>query len=289
MNRLFGNVLFGLLFVSIYAVSLFPMRVLYALSSITSLMILYLFSYRKQTVVQNLSRSFPDKNYREIDHIMKGFYLSFTDNVAEILKSLSISHSNQMDKLTVSGMELIKEQLSEGKNVIVCMGHCGNWEILNTLPIHIDTHMYAIYKPLRNKSVDRLFIKLRGRFGMGLVPARSIVRHILTHTHQPSVYFFIADQCPKLIEEQYKVHFLNQQTSMFSGTEKLAHSTNAAVMYMHVTRSERGKYQATCKPICLNPKETAPVEIIQRYSELLEQNILESPSDWLWTHKRWKR
>lgn len=286
---MFGNVSFGLLYVGTYAASLLPMRILYGMSSLSSILMLHLFPYRKSTVIQNLSRSFPERNYREINSIMKDFYRSFTDNVAEILKSLSISGNRQMDKLTVKGMDKVEEQLLEGKNVIICMGHCGNWEILNTLPLHADTNMYAVYKPLRNKLMDRLFLKLRSRFGMKLIPAKSIVRHILLHKNDPSVYFFIADQCPALVDEKYRMKLLNQPTGMFSGVGKLAHSVDAAVMYMHVIRSRRGKYTAVCKPVCLHPKETPPVEIIRRYSELLEQNILEKPGDWLWTHKRWKR
>lgn len=289
MNKYLGDISFSFLYASVYMVSLLPMRILYGISAFSSLMMLYVLPYRKSTVRQNLCRSFPEKNDREIDLVMRAFYRSFTDNVAEILKSLTISRERQMGKLTVIGMDMIEKQLNEGKNVIVCMGHCGNWEILNTLPIHVSNNMFAIYKPLRSKALDRLFLALRGRFGMGLVPAKSIVRHILSNKGKPSVYYFIADQCPKTVEEKYQVNLLNQKTSMFSGVEKLAHSTNSAVMYMNVTRASRGKYVAECKLICVEPKETVPVEIIQRYSVLLEQNIQERPSDWLWTHKRWKR
>ncbi|MDH6357168.1 lysophospholipid acyltransferase family protein [Parabacteroides sp. PF5-9] len=290
MNRLFFAFYFSCFYAGIYLVSLLPMIVLYRISAFSSFMMLHVFSYRKGTVIQNLSRSFPEKNYEEIDRIMREFYRSFADNAAEILKSLSISSENQMDKvISITGMDLIEEQLLNNKHVIVSMGHCGNWELLSILSLHASNNMYAVYKPLKNKAMDKLFLTMRSRFGMQLVPAKSVVRHILSNKNNPSVYFFIADQCPKLVEEKYRVHMLNQTTSMFTGVEKLARSVDAPVMYMHITRSGRGQYHVSYKPICLESKMSQETEIIQHYSSLLEQNIREKPSDWLWTHKRWKR
>jgi len=249
----------------------------------------YVIPYRKNTVYLNLCRSFPEKNGKEIDVIMRDFYRLFTDNVAEIFKSFSISAIEQAQKVTVTGTELIENQLRSNKHVIICMGHCGNWEILNILSQQAPANMYAVYKPLKNGAIDRLFLLLRSRFGMQLVQAKSVVRHILTNKGNPSVYFFIADQCPKHVEEKYRMVMLNQQTSMFSGVEKLARSTNAAVMYMHVIRKRKGEYEIVYKPICVESKDTGETDIIKQYTLYLEENIRERPSDWLWTHKRWKR
>jgi KDO2-lipid IV(A) lauroyltransferase len=265
------------------------MRMLYQISAFISFFMFYIFPYRKNTVMLNLSRSFPEKNEKEINLIMRDFYRLLTDNVAEIIKSFSISAIEQAKKVSVTGMELIENQLLNNKHVIICMGHCGNWEILNILSQQAPANMYAVYKPLRNNVVDRLFLILRSRFGMRPVQTKSVVRHILTNKKNPSIYLFVADQCPKQVEEKYRVMMLNQKTSMFSGVEKLARSTNAAVMYMHVTRKDRGKYEIAYKPICIESKNTDETEIIKQYSVFLEQNIRERPSDWLWTHKRWKR
>jgi len=272
-----------------YVVGLLPMWVLYLISSFFAFLMFRLIPYRKNVVTQNLSRSFPEKSKEERTILVQDFYRCFTDNVVEIIKSFSITPEQQMRKVSVTGIELIHEQLRNNKHVIISMGHCGNWEILNILSHQTSVNMYAVYKPLRNKTVDKLFLRLRSRFGMELISSKSIVRHLLSNKGNPSVYFFIADQCPRVVEEKYRLEMLNQRTSMFSGVEKLACLTDAAVMYMHVIRSCRGKYAITYKPISMNPKETKETEIIKHYALLLEQNIQERPSDWLWSHKRWKR
>lgn len=270
-------------------VGLLPMWVLYLISSFFAFLMFRLVPYRKGVVTQNLARSFPEKSEKERKQLAQDFYQCFTDNVVEIVKSFSITAERQKQKVTVIGLEQIEEQLHNNKHVIISMGHCGNWEVLNILAHQYPANMFAVYKPLRNRPVDQLFLRLRSRFGMGLVPAKSIVRHLLSNKGKPSVYFFIADQCPRVVEEKYRLMMLNQPTSMFSGVEKLACLTDAAVFYMHVIRSARGHYVITYKPITDRPKETQETEIIHQYARLLEQNILERPSDWLWSHKRWKR
>jgi len=42
------------------------------------------------------------------------------------------------------------------------------------------------------------------------------------------------------------------------------------------------------RTIAADPKSTAEGDITTAYAQMLEQNILEQPELWLWTHNRWK-
>jgi KDO2-lipid IV(A) lauroyltransferase len=269
--------------------SLLPMPVLYRFSNGIYRLVFHVFSYRKSVVVQNLSRAFPDKKYNEIGRIMSGFYRSFCDNTVEILKSMSIPARQQKEKVLLVDFDIIEGQIRQGKQVIASMGHCGNWEILNILPLMLDVDVHAVYQPLRAKCIDRLFLKIRSRFGANLISSKSIVRHLISNRDRPSLYIFLADQCPRVIRDSYSFRFLHQTTSVFSGVEKLARMINSAVVYFHVVKTSRGIYRVECKEISLDSKRSAETEITRDYVRHLERNILEKPSDWLWSHKRWKR
>jgi KDO2-lipid IV(A) lauroyltransferase len=41
--------------------------------------------------------------------------------------------------------------------------------------------------------------------------------------------------------------------------------------------------------ICESPKGMAYGEITDKHTQLLEQQIVEKPNLWLWSHKKWKR
>lgn len=287
--NILDEILFRFLHGCAYLLSLLPMRVLYGMASFGYIILLYVFSYRKIVVVQNISRSFPDKKYDEIQDVMREFYHCFTDNFAEILKMISIPFSKQAAKITLVNFDIISELLKLDKHVIASMGHCGNWEILNVLPGMLNINSYAVYKPLTVKMMDRFFLTLRSRFGLQLIPSKGVVRHFVSNKSNPSLYFFLADQCPKTVDEKYKFDFLCQETSALSGVEKLARSSGASVVYIHVVKTARGEYTAECKLLTSDSKATEEVEITRGYMSLLEENIQAKPGSWLWTHKRWKR
>lgn len=289
MKKIINTLAFTCLYGTAYMISLLPMRMLYGLSNIVYMVIVHVVPYRKRIVIQNLSRSFPEMNYKAIENTMSAFYRSFTDNFAEILKAISIPFLQQANKLTLINFDVVTEQIKQGKSVIASMGHCGNWEIMNVLPGILQVNSYAVYQPLKAKIVDRLFLTLRSRFGMRLIPATSVARHFLSKKDHPSLYLFLADQCPKSVDDKYRFDFLHQQTSTFPGIEKLAQATGAVVVYMHVLRTARGSYSAECKIISTDSVLIKETEITQNYIHHLERNIQEQPSSWLWTHKRWKR
>ena len=245
--------------------------------------------YRKTVVIQNITRSFPDKRYGEIHAIVKKFYVCFVYYFAEIIKSVSASGETLNKKIIFENLELIDQFVNSGRSVIACLGHCGNWEMLNFLPYKIRHEVYAVYKPLSSATLNRLMVKVRSRFGMKLIPDRAIIRHIISKKSNPAVYLFLADQCPHINEEKYRFTLLNQETYVFSGMEKLARTARTAVVYLHITQLSKGSYKVVCLPVCSNAESTSDGEITKKYIDLLTENINEEPYGWLWSHKRWKR
>ncbi len=272
-----------------YALGLLPMGFLYAMASVAFFIAYYLVGYRKAVALQNVARSFPDRQYGEIQAIVKKFYTCFAAYFAEILKGVSAPAEVLDKKITVGNMDLIDRYIKSGRNVIACMGHCGNWELLNLMPYKIPHAVYAVYKPLRSRVMDRLIVKIRSRFGMKLIADSGVVRHMYTKDVHPAVYLFLGDQCPRMREENYRFTLLNQETYFFSGMEKLARKTRSAVVYLYITQVSKGHYRVVCLPLSSDAEATFEGEITKKYINLLSENIREEPYGWLWTHKRWKR
>jgi Lauroyl/myristoyl acyltransferase len=289
MRKYITNILYKGFFIIAYIVSLLPMTFLYAMASLAFFFTYHVIGYRKAVVIQNISRSFPDMKYGEIRCNVKKFYVCFTAYFAEMLKSISAPAEVLDKKIIFENLELIDKHVNNRRSVIACLGHCGNWEMLNFMPYKLRHDMYAVYKPLCSEVMNKLMIKLRSRFGMKLIPDKSVIRHILTQKSSPAVYLFLADQCPRIKEDKYKFNLLNQETYIFSGMEKLARKSNSAVIYLHIMQLSKGNYKITCTPICSEGESMNEGEITKKYVDLLTENIKEEPYGWLWTHKRWKR
>ena len=98
----------------------------------------------------------------------------------------------------------------------------------------------------------------------------------------------ISDQSPVFREKRYWTTFLNQETAFFTGTEKLAKKLNYPVVYTKIDKAKRGYYEVEFIFIDEPPFNPEPNYITHRFVELLETQIREAPSYWLWSHKRWK-
>jgi len=83
--------------------------------------------------------------------------------------------------------------------------------------------------------------------------------------------------------------FLGRETAVMYGSEKIAKEHNHVVVFGHIRKIARGKYEMWFELISDEPQETAYGEITLRHTRILEKDILQQPEYWLWTHKRWKR
>ena len=230
--------------------SLLPMGVLHLLSDLIYFPLYYVVRYRRKVVRKNLVNAFPEKTEKEIEEIEKKFYASFCDYVMETVKLMSMSPENIKKHIRFEGIEEVERLASqESRPCVIYMGHTFNWEFVTSLPLHFKDpkiQLGQIYHPLANKAMDRLFLELRNQYGSENIAMKSTLRRIVDIAKQKQQFIigFIADQVPTWNEIHHWVDFLNQDTPVFTGTEKIAKRTNSAVFYLHVRRVKRGKYNA---------------------------------------------
>lgn len=273
----------------LYVLSLLPLSILHILARLFYYPLYYIIGYRKKVVRENLEKSFPEKNRKEIILIEKTFYKYFADLVFEIIKLSTISKAELLKRVKFKNLEQIESYFSKGESVLACTGHYGNWELcMLALGVNLSAPEYVIYKPLSNKVFENWFLNFRTRFGNIFVVMRQTLRMVIATKDTPSMFCFASDQTPTRDEVQYTLHFLNQPTAVLLGLEKIALQTNRPIFYFDVMSVKRGYYEVDCLPLCLEPKTTAEHEITHLLFKFLENRITISPAFWLWSHRRWK-
>lgn len=281
------SVAYLLIAVLIYLCSLLPFTVLYGVARLIYFLFFRLLKYRYAVVFQNLSRSFPQLSYREIDAVARRFYKHFSRLLVEVVKLMSISEYELKTRVQLRNPELIQYYHHQNRPVIAMMGHCGNWECLSILPRYFSAPVYAVYRPLSSKGMDRLLLYIRSRFGMKLLSMLQAPRYMLQHRQDPALYLFIADQSPDP-DARCRVNFMHQSTLMFNGAEKLARAMDAVVVYIEVHRASEKRWEVGFSLVAENPAAMPAYEITRIYAQELQQTICKTPDQWLWTHKRWK-
>lgn len=281
-----------MLYPIIYLLSLLPFRILYILSDMLVFLAYDVVKYRRKVVHDNLTSSFPDKDPKEIKRIEKKFYQFLCDYIFETIKLASMSEKSMRKRMKVENIEEINEAVRRGQSVSLYLGHYCNWEWISSLPLHIDpaAKCAQIYHPLSNKSFDKLLFKIRTRFDANNIPMADIMQTLIGWKREgvPSVTGYIADQAPGLNIHLF-VDFLNHETGVYTGPERISKFLGAKAVYGHLTRPKRGYYTLRFITVSEDAKKAPVFGTSREYFRLLEENIKESPQYWLWSHRRWKR
>lgn len=250
--------------------------------------------YRRAVVAKNLRMSFPEQSAKQRRDLERQFYRRFASTIMEIIYGYRISDEEMRERFVFENVEMVEELAHKNKGVFFMLGHLGNWEwIADIGKRYTDTNIkeYNVYRQQKSPSADQAMLALRlKRGGGGCIEKKQLLRQLVAmrHADNPITIGLISDQKPSPRNAHVWTTFLNQETAFLDGGEVLARKFGYAVTYVHVESPKRGYYRARFEVITDNPAATNPTEITLAYARLLEQNILESPELWLWTHNRWK-
>lgn len=287
------NLLYRLLQGTWYLLSLLPFWFHYLMSDLIYVLLYRLVGYRKAIVRQNLATSFPEKSETELRDIERRFYHSLCDYFVEAIKSMTMSEQQMRRHLVFRGTERVDECVNDGQSCAIYLGHLFNWEWVTSLPLWVTdkAHCGQLYHVLENPTFDRLFLTLRQRWGAECIPVADILRKTVEYKRagQPTVFGYIGDQVPHWNNIHHWCQFLNHDTPVMTGTERIARKNRQATFYLDITRTRRGYYEAEFRLITRHPEQLAEFEATDLYHQMLEQNIRRQPELWLWTHNRWKR
>lgn len=277
-----------------FVMSLLPLRVLYFFADLIFYPLYYLVRYRRKIVRKNLTLSFPEKSSAEIEKIEKAFYHSLCDYFVETMKLYGMSEKEVCKRVQFTGLEPVNKYIDEGRSVVVYMSHSFNWEFATSIPLWLKKEnliVGQIYHPLENVHFDRFFQKLRNQYSSENIAMKATLRRIVEIGKQGKQFIigFIADQVPTWESIHHWLTFMNQDTPVFTGTEKIAQRTKSPVFFMHFKRVKRGQYVANFDFMTEDASQLPENQLTNMYYEILENSIKEQPELWLWTHNRWKR
>lgn len=294
MKRYLENILYFPIYLLLWLLALLPFWALYVISDVLFLLVFYVAKYRRKVVYSNMKNSFPSKSEKEIREVERAFYRHFCDYMVETIKLLHISDATTKRRFVMENTDILQKALDEKRQVILMLGHYGNWEYIPSITLWVDCPkeglMGEVYRPLKNRWFDNFFLKLRSRYGTINIPKNEVLREFIKYRrdNRPVVIGFMADQTPSPANIHYWSKFLNQDTPILTGIERIAQKLDCTLVYVDVIKVKRGYYRIVYSEVTQNPKQYKEFEITELYTRLMEKTILRAPEYWLWTHKRWK-
>jgi KDO2-lipid IV(A) lauroyltransferase len=283
-------VLYYIFYGIIWIITLLPLGVLYILSDFIFLLLYYFPSYRRKVVSTNLKNSFPEKSEKELRVIEKRFYHHLSDLFFETFKLIHMSEKQQLRRFTYSNLEVIDKLRKENRDVVALLGHYNNWEWPTLISKFMKYTTVVIYKPLQNKYFNNYINKQRSKHGSILTPMSLVIREILNYRQKKinTLSIFISDQTPAKGDIRFWTPFLNQDTPVFTGAEKIALKYDMAVVFFHIQKKKRGYYNLDIELLFDHTAGLPEYTITETFTRRLEEVIKENPEYWIWSHRRWK-
>ena len=302
MNKLGVKFFRGILL----AFSKAPLKVHYLFAGVFTWFIKRVMKYRADVILVNLAKSFPEKKYWDLRKIWNEYY----DHLGEIIAEAIWFSGSSYSRLRKSGIvkivnpEVVSEAYDNSPSVTILSTHCGNWEILGGLLGYEslsgkkfsfgEKDITVVYKKLSNDISDRVFAlnRIAPLEEVGTeceVESMNILRYAIRNKGETRVYIYPTDQSPYRQASAHPIGiFMNQETNAMLGSAILASKLSHAVVYMKMKRVRKGYYEMSFIPICSDASKLKADDIMRKYYDLLEEEIKETPCNWLWSHKRWK-
>lgn len=300
-----NNILLFLIRVVVWPWSKLPLKIHYRISPVLAFIIGKVFRYRRDTVVLNMSRVFPEKTNEEIVETVNQFYRHFADVIVETVwfggcNSRRLRNEHLAE---IVNPEVVARLYENSSSVMILYSHAGNWEIFGgsewynytDRPYPLDYRNICVtYRKLSSEVWDRFFHINRtapatnGIDFEGYLESKEVVRYILKNSSEKKAYYFITDQ-----RAYYKstgtisVDFMGKKCSSMTAGAALARKMGMSVCFLKMSVEVRGHYKFEFVPICEDASSMSVEDIMQQYYDLLSAEIREQPFNYLWTHRRW--
>jgi len=158
-------------------------------------------------------------------------------------------------------------------------------EALRGIPLHIVTRQQHV------QGVNRFWMSVRAKFGMGFVPPKNSVFHIHRLLKQGKAVAMVIDQhMPP--GRGIGVPFFGKLASTTYAPALMAFTTGAQILPVSIERIRRGRHRVCIEaPVEVKRDGDRTKEVLRLTSALnkwLEEKIIQNPDQWLWIHRRWK-
>ncbi|MEO7175936.1 MAG: lysophospholipid acyltransferase family protein [Saprospiraceae bacterium] len=275
--------------IGVYLFYIVPFSVLYIISDFIAFLLQFVFRYRLFEINNNIHNALSGLSENEFKLIRKNCYKNLSDILLEGLKGLTMSRAQMRKRYSFVNPELVDQFANQRRSVIITGAHVGNWEwAVISLNDWIIAQAVGVFKPVSNKLVEKYLNSKRNKLGTRLIPTEQSRNAFQNGLEENDAFLLWGDQSPANPRNAHWFPIFGIETAWTHGADTIARQFDYPVFYCKTKRIKRGYYQNTFFLLSENPSQTSPTEITRLFVQKVEESILENPSDWLWSHKRWK-
>ena len=241
----------------------------------------------KKRLSSNIKKALPDLDEENIQLIIKKMWANYGRILSEYMFIKNFRNSKLEKFFVVEGQEILDEINNSKEQVIFVSGHFNNFELMAMQLEKSGIDLAAIYRPLNNIFLNVIMEKIRKKHicKNQIKKGRSGTRELLEFFNKKYSIALMIDQ---RVSEGIKSNFFGHLASTTTIPAQIIKKFKCRVVPIYIERINDSHFKMTVnKPISYREDSTIE-DITESLNKLLEKMILLNPSQWIWTHDRWK-
>ena len=246
----------------------------------------------KNIIKQNIKNGLGEVDKKRETEIINGMWSNIGRTFAEyvFLKDFKYNKTN-FDHIKINGTNYLNEIKNNNEPAIFYSGHFANFELMAMELDKFGIKCAAIYRPLNNFFLNPLMEYLRMKYVCpNQIPkGRMGMREIISKIKDGYSIALMVDQ---RVSEGPRTLFFNKPAHTTTIPAQLALKYNCKLVPISLERKEGANFEMTIhEPYKIEKTgndEEDTKNITLKINQILEKMIVENPTQWIWSHNRWK-
>jgi len=207
--------------------------------------------------------------------------------LSEYLFIKNFRNSKLKNFLNIEGQEILDEICHSNEQVVFISGHFNNFELMAMQIEKSGINLAAIYRPLNNIFLNKIMERIRKKYicKNQIKKGKSGTRELLESFKKKNSIALMIDQ---RVSEGISSNFFGKPALTTTIPAQLVKKFGCKVVPIYIERTNGFYFKMKInQPIKYN--DTSSIEeITLDLNKRLEEMILLNPSQWIWSHNRWK-
>ncbi len=276
--------------VLVACIRLLPVRLAICFGRFLGIAAGYVIKGRMRLAHENLTRAFGGRLSRaERSRILRSLMALLGEALVE---SVIITPEDAAENVEIEGFHHLEQALSLGRGAILLGPHTGMWELAGHVFGARLEHAATLYKPLKNRFVDRYVLASRAQSNMVIIPNQNTLTGVMRRLRENYAVVFLYDQ--NAGRHGVMSSFFGHPAMTYAAPAALSRKTGCPVVPGYFIklpgfRRHRMVLHEPIQPVDTgNPRDDL-IATVQRYNDFIEAVVREHPGQWFgWLHNRWK-
>lgn len=242
---------------------------------------------KKKLIRNNILKALPNIDEKKINLIQKNMWNSYGRILSEYVFLKELKSNNFKKNIIVEGQEVLDKIRDSKKPVIFVSGHFSNYELMTLQIVKTNIPLSAVYRPLNNFFMRMVQDKIRNKYISENYIPKGVAgtRKLLKYFRKGSSIAIMIDQ---RVSQGEKIKFFNHDAYTTTIPAQFSKKYKCEIVPIYIERLDGTKFKIIINKPMKFKNEDSIKKITTDLNLWLESMILKNPSQWIWTHNRWK-